>query len=314
MRGRLDFSKFDKWVEAWRGIARRYFVFLSVRTSFAGLKMGTEEFRRAVSQWARAWARHCRERLGLKPKQVGILLVDEPHSKEQDRTVVEWARAIKSGTDFFLIWEDPTHKRPWRTALPELFEVCDALCPNLNIFAQGGEKARKFYEALRKKGKELWFYLCSGPARLLDPYYYHRLPAWHCFKHGAVGLGFWAYGDIAGAEVWNEYTAKRTIYSPVYIGEDFVVTGKHWEAVREGVEDYEYLKMLQEAARKAKAESPSLAREAERLLVEALDEVAPSHRPELIPWHVEKDRTLADKARLRILTMLERLARRLNGR
>lgn len=87
--------------------------------------------------------------------------------------------------------------------------------------------------------KEIWFYHCDSPARLLDPYYYHRLLAWHCLKHGAVGMGFWAYGDTAGAEAWNEYVARRPIYSPVYIGEDFVVTGKHWEAVREGAQDYE---------------------------------------------------------------------------
>lgn len=102
IKGRLDFSKFDKWVELWRGIARRYFVFLSVGSSFSGIPMGTERFKRAVSQWASLWAEHCK-RLGLKPKQVGLLLVDEPHSEEQDRIVVEWAKAIKSGTDFFLI-------------------------------------------------------------------------------------------------------------------------------------------------------------------------------------------------------------------
>ena len=304
IKGKLDFSKFDRWVRMWEG-ARRYFVFLSVKSSFAGIPMGTERFRRAVSRWASLWAEHCRDVLGLKPKQVGLLLVDEPHSREQDEVIVEWARAIKAGTDFFLIWEDPTHREPWRTAMPELFEVCDAICPNLNIFYQGGRRSAEFHAELRRKGVELWFYQCSGPARLLDPYYYHRLLAWHCFKHGAVGMGFWAYADNGWSYIWNEHTARRTIYSPVYIGEDFVVTGKHWEAVREGVEDYEYLRMLRDAARRTS--DPDLARRAEKLLREAIRAVAGDFDPSLIRWSSPKDRTAADRMRAKILEMLERL-------
>lgn len=305
LKGELDFSRFDRWVRMWSG-ARRYFVFLSVGRSFVGIPMGTERFRRAVSRWAATWAKHNREVLGLKPKQVGLLLVDEPHSSEQDRIIVQWAKAIKAGTDDFLIWEDPTHREPWKTALPELFEICDALCPNLNIFYGGGERSFEFYRSLREeKGKKLWFYQCSGPARLLDPYYYHRLLAWHCFRHGAVGMGFWAYADTGWSDVWNEYAARRTIYSPVYIGEDFVVTSKHWEAVREGVEDYEYLRMLRDAVGRTK--DSELARKAEKLLREAIEAVAGSHDAKLLHWEVPKDRTAADRMRLRILSMLEKI-------
>lgn len=41
---------FRKWVERWPDV-RKYCVFVSVRDSFAGLKMGTAPFKNAVAQW-----------------------------------------------------------------------------------------------------------------------------------------------------------------------------------------------------------------------------------------------------------------------
>jgi hypothetical protein len=124
----------------------------------------------------------------------------------------------------------------------------DILCPNLPIYNNGGEPVKKYFSQLRDEGKKLWFYQCSGPTWEFDPQLYFRYQAWHAFAAGAIGEAFWAFGDIGKAPTsWNGYSNTGVIYSPAYLGETTVANGINWDAVREGVEDYEELAMLQDA-------------------------------------------------------------------
>ena len=309
LTGQLSFERFDQWVADWAG-ARHYAVFLHRGGQFAGAKQGSPRFHRAVSQWAAAWAKHNAE-IGLRPGQLMVLIVDEPHSAAAETRILDWARPIKEGTSDITIWEDPVHHAPWNAETPEMFDVCDVLCPNLPRYIAGRVRAKEFYESHRQRGAKLWLYQCSGPARLHDPYYYHRLQHWHCWKAGAVGSGFWAYGDAAGASPWCEYTATRTSYAPVYLDEDSITDGKHWEAVREGIEDYEYLRMLRdrvEALTETGRPGAALAR-ARRLLKELPGQVA-TYEAGRIRWVSPKDRSGADTARVQILEALDALGRR----
>jgi len=189
-----------------------------------------------------------------------------------------------------------------------MLEACDAICPNLGIYNRLGKKAKDFYGRLVADGKrELWFYQCTGPVKLLDPYGYHRLQAWHCWVHGAVGQGFWAYADAGGGNPWCEYLCRGTTYCPAYVAPDGVTTSKHWEAVREGIEDYEYLHMLKkrvdELSRAGKASSAL--DKAKKLLVDGPKRVA-VYEP--ISWFDERDRSVADQVRLEILDALVALS------
>jgi len=302
----LDFARFDQWVADWEG-ARNYYVFINVRDYFAGTKRGTSRFDNAVSAWAAAWAKHCAE-LGLKPKQLGVLILDEPHSDLADQRILDWAMAIKQGTPDITIWEDPVHHAPWSSGVPHMFEICDVLCPNVPRYLKGGERAKQFYGDLCAKGAKLWFYQCSGPGRLHDPYYYHRLQHWHCWNANAVGSGFWAYGDAAGTSPWNDYAAKRTSYSPVYLDKDGVTDGKHFEGVREGIEDYEYLRMLRDRlAELAQINARGPLFEQATKLLEDLPRQVATYDAGRMPWVREKDRTAADLARVQILEALASL-------
>lgn len=303
----LDFGRFDAWLADWAD-ARNYAVFLHVGGSLAGVPMTDPRFPACVASWMHAWVAHLRE-LEIEPSRLMLLTVDEPHSEEQDQRIITWAKAIKAAEPEVIIWEDPVHRQPEKEAVPELFEVCDVLCPNLGIFGSGSEASRQFYADLRERGKTLWFYQCSGPAKTYDPYYYHRLQHWYCFKYGAVGSGFWAYGDAAGAGTsWNELRAGRTSYTPVYIDPTSITDGKHMEAVREGLEDYEYLRMLRDHADKLQADGKrQRAERARELLGQVLDEVCgEGYEPGRVSWLVDKDRSAADRARERILEELTR--------
>ncbi len=303
LRTALSFAAFDEWVQRWPD-ARNYLVFAAVGRSFAGAGIDAPEFAPRVGSWARALAQHMRD-LKLDASQLGLLLVDEPSTDEQDATIVAWAKAIKAGAPELTIFQDPCWVQPEQAKLQEAITLADIVCPQLAIFHSGGPSAIQYYEQRRDAGQRLWFYQCSGPARVFDPSRYHRLTAWHAFRHGASGIGFWAFGDTGGgASSWNEYAGTRTAFTPAFIGVDQVTDGIHWQAVREGIEDYEYLSMLRDAA--SRTENSGLRAEAERLLHEAPEAVIGRYRPEWA-WVPGIDRAQPDIYRLRVLALLERM-------
>jgi hypothetical protein len=299
-----DSSAFRVWRERWPD-ARCYQVFASVGPRFAGFALDTPPFRRAVSEWIHWWVRQLRQ-WNIAPDRLGLLLVDEPHTREQDRILIAYARVIQAAEPEVVIWEDVTWRNPTE-ATPELFEVCDVLCPNLPMWIDQGAAFARFYEKQQQAGRRLWFYSCSGPGRLLDPYSYHRLQAWFCWKHGAKGSGFWAFGDSNGASSWNEYLATRGAYTPLFLDENSVTPGKHMEAIREGMEDYECLRLLRDRVTQLEqsgVQSPALTRARELLNTAADRVVGFMNTSRLIHWKEAKDRTVADQVRREILEAL----------
>ncbi|MCS7252875.1 MAG: discoidin domain-containing protein [Armatimonadota bacterium] len=303
-----DTSNFDRWLERWKG-ASRYYVFLSVEGSFGGAKVGTDKFANSVGEWISFWWGHAQKR-GLKKGQFGVLLVDEPHTPEQDELTIAWAEAIKRAAPEVVIWVDPTWREPEKMN-QRLPEVVDVLCPNRIIWLSNPKAHDSFYIAWRNKGKRLALYSCSGPSKLLDPYSYYRLQAWHCFAIGADEMFFWAFGDNAGNSCWNAYLDPRNCYTPLFLAPKSVTAAKHMEAIRDGVQDYEILKMLSEAATQfRRGKKAAIAAEAEKLLTDGLKSMLAPIGANEIYWMREKDRTGADKIRERAIELLLKLTGR----
>ncbi len=306
----LDTETFDDWLQQWPQ-AKNYHVFLSVahysgtlKSSLGGVQIGTPEFDQRVATWISAWVRHLRSR-GVAPHQLALLIHDEPHEGSDIEAMLAWARAIRKAEPEVVIWEDPTYRNP-RSAPADLFEACDVLCPNRPMWLGQRASFSRFYRQQQTAGRELQFYSCSGPAKLLDPYSYYRLQAWHAWHVGGTGSFFWALGDNSGASSWNEYFAKSGPYTPLFLDTQSVTAGKHMEAIRESAEDYEYLAMLNRAVQRAKASgrSDSELQNAEALLNSASGRVLESAESESLRWHVAKDRTVADQLRVEILKAL----------
>lgn len=305
----LNFAAWDEWVTRWPG-AKYYCVFLSVRGSFSGERPGTPRFKTMVGDYFQAWTGHLR-RQNIDPGKLAVLILDEPHAAGQAETIITWAKAIKAGAPDVVIWEDPTFRNP--TDVPAgLFEVCDVLCPNLPMFMGFSDAGRRIYLDQQKAGKTLWFYSCSGPAKLLDPYNYHRGQFWWALKCGAVGSCYWAFGDEAGSgNSWNAYLQTRNQYSPLYLDAHSVTTGKHMEAIREGAEDYEYFVLLRKriaSLEKKGVPNPTLDR-AKALLTQGPARVVAQLDGASLGWRKDFDRGLMDSVRLQVLEMLARLAK-----
>ncbi len=296
-----DTANFDAWRQLWP-YARRYCVFAAVGGTLGQWPMGAPEFDRAVGEWALFWAQYMRN-AGLDPAQLMVLLVDEPDNVDADAVITAWAKAVHASGAGIRVWEDPTYQDMGK-AMPEMVAQCDVLCPNRPLFLHAGEAYRNFFAEERAKGKVLEFYSCSGPMRQLDPYTYCRLQAWDCWRFGAVSSYFWAFTDAAGGSSWNEYPQPRASFTPLFITPDTVVAGKHLEAMREGVEDYEYLVMLDRALKERKGDPDDredikeMLRELPGKVCAAVSENGPPH------WSPTAMPPRADAARTEILQAL----------
>ena len=307
---------FDAWIDLWPDAAQ-YLVFAKVGRHFESLPMGTPEFNTAVKGWVTFWAEHM-EAKGLQPEQFGLLLVDEPDEPWQDERILAWAKPIREADTGVRIWEDTTH-RDMDRADQEMIDACHVLCPNYAAFLRQNQEYRDYYLKKRDQGIGLEFY-AAWTSRVFDPYA-GRLMAWTSWRFGATAIYMWSLTDTGGASSWNEYLTYKDAYSPVFIDEASVTAGKHLEAAREGVQDYEYFAMLDRAVRKASAQGrtgPEV-EEARRLLESLPASVcdAAGHGGGIISdeplggfhWLNEKvDRTLADQARIQVLAALTELA------
>ncbi|MBU0607168.1 MAG: hypothetical protein KKI08_04740 [Armatimonadetes bacterium] len=299
----VDTTRFDNWVKLWPD-ARRYMVFLNCGQQFGGSKIGEQGFGLKVGAWARFWAQHMRE-LGKQPEQLGVLIYDEPHNKQQYDLIVAWANAIEAAAPELTTFEDPQPTE--YVDAPVMFEAVDLLCPYRTPYLDRDQKYRDMFLNAGKQGKELWFYNASGPARSFDPFSFYLVQAWHAFAIGGKGSHFWAFGDNGRVSCWNEYPAEGNgPYCPSYLDQTSVTTSKYMEAVRESAEDFEYLTMLQARVAELKQKgvsSPALAA-AEKLLAEGPQRVMAGEQGSNYRWDVPKDRAVQDQVRIEVLKAL----------
>ena len=308
-----DTARFDEWVSRWPG-AECYMVFNALghrshtKASFAGSTGGTELFDRKVASWIRFWAQHMRD-LGLSPKQLGLLVFDEPSTTQHYDVISTYARAINRAEPDVILWLDP-QPRDDQTGLEMMGEM-DVLVPYRKQWLIAKAWFPELFADQKRRGRELGFYSCDGPARRFDPFSYYLLQQWHCFAIGATWTTFWSVGDIGKAEVWNEYdTAGGGPFTPVYLDSTSVIGAKYMEAIREGVQDYEYLVLLRDVLARADRpdNDPAVAR-AQALLNTACDRVLAGETRDNYRWDEEKDRGVADRVRVEILEALSALGK-----
>lgn len=131
-----------------------------------------------------------------------------------------------------------------------LADMVDVWCPELDFFQQDWE----FYRTRPEAGDELWFYTCMAPRgefanRFLEqPLIKTRLLHWINFKYGATGYLHWGFNqDWMSAMKWmatEGYCPGGDTYI-VYPGHGKPYSSIRLEAMRDGINDYELLHMLE---------------------------------------------------------------------
>lgn len=317
----LDFTNWQKWMARFPD-ARMFTIAMRCKKQFHNEPMGTDRFNTMVSEYIDAFAKYLRT-TSVKPENVILGIIDEPRAPSYDQIFITWARAIQKNNPGFIIKVNPIYHNP-EDATPEMIDRSNILMPDTIEMIIGGNKYRDFYWNRTKNGKkDLWLYSCSGPARLLDPIYYHRVQKWHCFYMNAKGSMYWAFGCGGGkADSWHAYAQPSTEYSPYYVSPKDVMPAKQSEGIREGVQDHEYFSMLKDRVaelKKAGKKSADTA-EAEKLLAEGPKKVLdyylkfPDNQKRywygknvVIRWKTPRDRSLMDEIRIQALRLLEKL-------
>jgi hypothetical protein len=142
-----------------------------------------------------------------------------------------------------------------------------------------------------------------------DPQLGYRQMAWRVFAIGGAGEGFWSFGDTGGVPTsWNEYSADYPPYAPAFIDRNIVYSSLHWEAVREGVEDFEELSMLADTIKNSS--DAGLRAQARTVLDNAVKTVnGDAGNNKEYQWSQNTDPYVADMQLQKVRAMLEKLQR-----
>ena len=199
-----------------------------------------------------------------------IYLRDEPNTREDYEYVQKWGRAIRAAQSVAKImvveqtWTEPG-KGGADSAWGDLYGAVDIWCPLFSLHRQDSAAQR---QAL---GETIWTYtaLCQGtptPWWHIDyPLLNYRVPAWMAWRDGMKGLLYWG-----GLSYWRQtddpwrhvpiYTGSgrpqqgekgiafngegSLVYPARAVGYEGIVPTIRLKALRDGIEDYEYLAIL----------------------------------------------------------------------
>lgn len=301
----IDLSPLGTSVDAWPD-ARLYLAAVGVGERIGGFPLTEPGFTARAGSWAQAMSAYMRS-LGHEPRTLGLLLDDEPSTQADSTKIRLWTQAIDASAPELTMFQTISSPRPDLAPVRDAITPADIVCMHGGALDAGGTAVVGYSRQLQAQGKAIWLYSTSGPAKALDPQNYYRREAWRAFRYGARGIGFWAFTDMGDSvDSWNECSASylQPPYAPAFITSTTVTDSIHWEAVREGVEDYEYLAMLQDAASKTK--NTDLKTRANKLIAEAVS-IVTSKYVSSPQWNPDAARNTVDDYRLKILTLLEAL-------
>jgi hypothetical protein len=220
--------------------------------------------------WLAAWNKAAAE-LDRPNVVFYTYLLDEPNDKEAYQYVQKWGRAVrqfKSALKVLVVEQTLAENPTWG----DLNGAIDIWCP---LFCLHDEATAAQRRAL---GETIWTYtaLCQGgkksPWWQTDfPLLHYRVPSWIAWRYRMRGLLYW--GDMS---FWNHvddpwtdpktYNLKKEGKGPLYNGEgSFVYPARavgyegiapslRLKALRDSIEDYEYLAILERLGRTADAE------------------------------------------------------------
>ena len=122
-------------------------------------------------------------------------------------------------------------------------------------------------------------------------------------------MHLWSFAYTGGSSPWNPYAAQKRYLSPVFLTRDTALPTKALAAMRDGIQDYAILRMLQTHADAAGVG----AAEAAALLTRGVEEVLAPVDSESFQWSDSRDRTAADRIREEALGLLSPMGEARSG-
>lgn len=297
----LDFTRMDQMLK-WCPDVRLWLIWPGFEWSFCQLgtkEYGTPLWEKVFTKWVTQIRDHLAEK-GVPKERFAWYWLDEANSgHEWESLCLRPSQLVKAIDPGMQVWMNPKAKTPQGVReIEEGLPYFDMYCPVLGSI-NGNSKVLDICHRTRLKS---WTYVCSSEKNR-DPFAYYRWFSWNAWKLGLGGIGMWVYVDENNM-TFSDYT-DGVSYGMVYRGDHGIIDSKRWEAWRQGIADYEYLRMLRDVvdAAKKSGTDPERLQEAEHILSEGVDQVVTEHQHD-----PPAKSALADQLRVQILECLTTLS------
>jgi len=258
-----DFSRFDRWVETCErhGVAERI--------EFQQVGRFENDWSSTTIVLGDVWiTERATGEAKAVPGQVALprlLPLVEAHLRERgwlDRTLIHIAdepsqHNTKSWSEVadFVHEQAPGMRRIDAIEGPYFAGHLEVMVPKLNHLRHWWP----IYQKARDEGSELWFYTCCHPTGLYPNRFLDysllktRILHWYNWRFGLAGYLHW------GLNWWTADPFTQVTSSGLPPGDCFIIypgpngplSSVRWEALRDGIEDYEYLWVLRNATSRA---------------------------------------------------------------
>lgn len=253
---KFDFSRFDKWAQIFWDTGRMNlletgFVARFGESGWSSREIVLRDFRvekestsrmitvpgkEFLPQFLPALENHLREKDWLEKTVFHI--ADEP----SNHNVMSWREASQ------LVHEHaPALRRIDAIETTHCFDRLEIWVPKLDYLATWYDT----YEKARQQGCELWFYTVgifqkgSYPNKTVDvPLIESRILHWLNCRFGLKGYLHWGFNSWTD-DPYNAPGEHRGDGWHVYPKKDGLINSLRWEQMRNGIQDYEYLWMLE---------------------------------------------------------------------
>jgi len=215
-----------------------------------------------LTAWLKSWDAAAK---ALLPQRVVFYtyLKDEPNDEQAYRYVRTWGRAVRQGRSavkVLVVEQTWTQNEEWG----DLYGAVDIWCALLPLYKDQSAARRRAlgetvwtYTALCQRDKTPWWHIDY-------PLLNYRVPAWIAWRFDIRGLLYWG-GMSYWPQVDDPWTDPKTLdrrkggKGPLYNGEgsivyparavgyDGIAPSLRLKALRDSIEDYEYLSILQRA-------------------------------------------------------------------
>ena len=257
----FDFSRFDRWAEIFWNTGRMDLLetgFLATYgpkrwsstdiflQDFAVKKEGTDETvtlpgNEVIPVLMPAFENHLREKGWLDKTVFHIQDESSAHN------VMRWREV----SDYFHQYA-PSLRRIDAIEATHFFDNLEVWVPKLNHLDAWYE----IYQKARKQGCELWFYTVgvhmpgSYPNKGIDlPLIENRLLHWLNYRFGLSGFLHWGFNQWRTDDPYTEVDRHLGDGWHVYPKKDGLLNSIRWEQMRNGIQDYEYLWLLEDKIR-----------------------------------------------------------------
>jgi len=235
----IDFSVMDKEISRFKS----HDVFLLI-TGFPAIKndVGSESYKNDLKIYLEKLTTHLNGK-GFDKEHFVFYPLDEPgvHGWNHVNRLVNFGKVVKEIDPELMMYMDGPGELPM---FKEMAKVMDVWTPPYDWLAEDIPEMK----IVRNSGKLKWSYNCfyrfarpTGPnIKNINLIAEFRTAAPYSFRHNSTGMGYWCYNS-GGENQWERIVFE---YKLIYPGRTKPVTSRHWEAVREGIEEYRILSAL----------------------------------------------------------------------